>query len=414
MKIAIIGSGGREHALAMAMAESPASTSVIVVPGNPGMLSNEKISISSTPIKDLVKEITIDLVVVGPEAPLAEGIVDDLQAMGINVFGPTKSAAMLESSKIFSKQMMLEAGVPTAEFKVANNQKEAIAAINELADQSGIVLKADGLASGKGVVVCDNKEAAIDASLVLFEKYQGPLLIEKRVKGIEVSALFLCLDKEFLCLGSACDHKRLLDNDKGPNTGGMGTFSPVPWLSKELLNRIESEVITPTLNLMETRRTPFRGMLFAGLMIDGDKINVLEFNVRFGDPETQAILPILEWDAVVAFNSVATGDSSAFKKLSIKPTSESCVHVVKASSGYPERPILGRKISVKALPENSRVYFAGVKALEENLVTNGGRVLGVSAVGADLKSARKLAYEAIENLDFDGAIYRRDIGVRHD
>lgn len=414
MKIAIIGSGGREHALAMAIAESQASTSVVVVPGNPGMLTDKKISISSTPVKDLVAETAIDLVVVGPEAPLAEGIVDELQALGVKVFGPSKLAAQLESSKIFSKQMMLEAGVPTAEFRIANNHQEAIMAINELIDQSGIVLKADGLASGKGVIVCDNKNEAIDASLVLFEKYRGPLLIEKRVKGIEVSTLFLCLDKEFLCLGSACDHKRLLDNDKGPNTGGMGTFSPVPWLSQELLIRIENEVIAPTLDIMYARRIPFRGMLFAGLMIDGNQINVLEFNVRFGDPETQAILPILEWDAVSAFDSVARGDIEAFKQLVINPTKKSCVHVVKASSGYPEKPVLGQTINLEEMPAKARVYYAGVKSSDSKLVTSGGRVLGVSAVGADLKCARKLAYEAIEKVDFAGAIYRRDIGVRHD
>lgn len=414
MKIAIIGSGGREHALAMACAKSLVCTSVVVIPGNPGMLNHDKISISAESIENYVITKPVNLVIIGPEDMLASGLSDRLRAKSINVFGPSQAAAMLESSKIFSKLMMRESGVVTADFKSANNEQEAQKAIEELIDDSGIVLKADGLASGKGVIVCDNKKQAFEAANTLLQKFGSPLLIEKKVRGKEVSAMYLCLEEEVVCLGFACDHKRLLDADRGPNTGGMGTFSPVKWIDQSMSNRIESEVIRPILKNMKLRGTPFCGMLFAGLMIDQETINVLEFNVRFGDPETQALLPRLEWDAASMLDAVARSDKESFKQQKIIEKNMACVHVVKASLGYPEKPILGKTIRLQTLPQNVDLYFAGVKKQDDSLVTNGGRVLGLSALAATFSEARELAYDSLHVADFDDAIFRRDIGVSHD
>lgn len=414
MNIVLIGSGGREHALAMALANSPSAEKITVIPGNPGMLMHEKISISKTPIIEFVQTNKVELVIIGPEAPLAQGLSDELRSMGLNVFGPTKSAAKLESSKIFAKEIMSAANVPTAKYSIAMNFDEAKQAIGTICDESGVVLKADGLASGKGVVVCDDATQAIAAAKELLNKYDGPLLIEKKVFGREMSALYLCLDEFSVCLGSACDHKRLLDNDQGPNTGGMGTYSPVPWLTNKLNHRIQDEVITPVLRKMKENGTPFSGMLFAGLMIDGEELNVLEFNVRFGDPETQAILPRIEWDAAEVLYSIAISDRERFLSSTIKQKMMSCVHVVKASAGYPEKPQLGKPIKVGEVLADSQLYFAGVELEDGKLLTSGGRVLGVSALADNLGLARNKAYACLENINFEGAIYRRDIGAGHD
>ena len=414
MKVAIIGSGGREHALAQALAKSSKTDEIMVLPGNPGMLTHPKIMINQKSIQEIIKDAAIDLVVIGPEAPLAAGLSDELRKSGVKVFGPSQAAAMLETSKIFSKEIMRKAKIPTADFKTAENYAQAVAAVDALIDKNGIVLKADGLASGKGVVVCDDRASALVAIKMIFEKYQGLILIEKRLYGRELSALFLCLDNDYRCLGTACDYKRLLNRDQGPNTGGMGAYSPVHWMDKKRLNKIENEVVDPILKQMGMRGDFFQGMLFVGLMIDNDQMNVLEFNVRFGDPETQAILPRLEWDAFEALYAVANQDVESFKQLKITQRQQTCVHVVKASRGYPEQPEIGKQIKLGSMLENTDLYFGGVRSEAERLVTNGGRVLGVSAIGKNLEQARELAYEGIHHMAFEGAIYRSDIGEDHD
>jgi len=277
-----------------------------------------------------------------------------------------------------------------------------------------VVVKADGLASGKGVVVCKTFEEALLATQQLFRKYGGPLLVEKRVRGQEVSALFLCLEENFLCLGHACDHKRLHDYDLGPNTGGMGTYSPVPWLNTQHKKMIEERVVKPTLRQMKRDGMPFCGVLFVGLMIDQDDFNVLEYNVRFGDPETQALLPRLEWDAVNAFTAIAQKDHDAFSKIKIIEKPIACVHVVKASEGYPEQPIVGRNILMSDQLERSKVFFSAVKSQSDrvHLQTNGGRVFGVSGIGTDLKMAREDAYLMLQKITFEGEVFRRDIGAK--
>lgn len=410
MNVLIIGSGGREHALALAVADSTKCTQVIVGPGNPGMLTNEKISIREIEDDELISFVhsqMIDLVVIGPEAPLAQGLSDQLRSHNIKVFGPSKSAARLEASKIFCKQILAGAKIKTADFLFSSDLEGIEKAIQNLTDDKGVVLKADGLASGKGVMVCKNTFEANQAAKQLLHKYPGQILVESLLKGREVSAMYLCNGTDYIALGEACDHKRLLDNDEGPNTGGMGAYSPVPWLNKKLQGRIASEVIEPTLKQMQKIGCPFTGLLFAGLMIDGDDINVLEFNVRFGDPETQTLLPRLNWDALEALYAVACGDDMAFKKLKITQKKMSCVHVVKASAGYPEKPVLGDEITLINSPQ---VYFAGVKTEGLKLVTSGGRVLGVTGVSETIEQARTKAYELLNKANFTGSQFRSDIG----
>lgn len=410
MNILIIGSGGREHALATAIAESIDSTKVVVTPGNPGMLTHEKIetaTVSRDEMVDFIKHYNISLVVIGPEAALADGLSDLLRANNIAVFGPSQKASQLESSKIYCKEILGNANVPTSDYLVGKNYSEVISAIDELIDDRGIVLKADGLASGKGVVVCKTREQAALAANNLLEKYSQNILVEKVVTGKEVSAMYLCLGTEFISLGFACDHKRLLDNDLGPNTGGMGAYSPVPWLDQQLKDRIASKVIRPVLIEMKKQDRLFSGVLFAGLMIDHDDLNVLEFNVRFGDPETQTILPLLDWDALHALKSVANEDDEAFSKLKIIHKELCSVHVVKASQDYPENPILNRVIQ---LQNSSNLYFAGVRSENNQLVTSGGRVLGATGLGASFSLARGNAYRSLNQVHFKGAQFRSDIG----
>ncbi len=410
MNILIIGSGAREHALAMEIAQNDDSKKVIVSPGNPGMKTHEKIEvllISENELPEYCKHFNIGLVVIGPEAPLANGLSDQLRQHNITVFGPSRDAAQLEASKDFCKRALTNANIASAKYLVANNVEETNQAINELFDEDGIVLKADGLASGKGVVVCRTKDHAFKAGKLLLEKFNQKIIVEKVVQGKEVSAMYLCLGTNFIPLGFACDHKRLLDDDLGPNTGGMGAYSPVPWLNEKLKVRIDNEVIKPILAEMTKQNCTFNGLLFAGLMIDKEYINVLEFNVRFGDPETQTVLPLLNWNIVKALKSVAENDLTTFINLKITTNNKFSVHVVKASEGYPDSPILNREIDIKNSPQ---LYFAGVKLENEQLLTNGGRVLGATGIGDSFDYARKQAYEYLDSVTFDGAQFRSDIG----
>lgn len=424
MNILVLGSGGREHALAESLLQG---NKVYVYPGNEGLFLNKslfKTSIKVNHFQNILifcQQSKIDLVVVGPENLLAEGICDYLQENNINVFGPSKKASLLESSKIFAKELMKEAAIPTADFKIANTYEEAIAIIesNDFTIDDGIVLKADGLAAGKGVVVTYSKDEALK-TVYDFMKNESisvktsRLLIEKCLKGKELSAFALCDGEDFVFLGTACDYKRLKDGDQGPNTGGMGCYTPKSWPGDLVEEKIRAQIIKPVLKSLKDRGTPFIGTLFCGLMIDEqDNVNVIEFNVRFGDPETQTILPLIEGDLSQVFYQASCGNLNEAKDM-IKLKDAFSVHLVKSSSGYPSidgTPMaLGNKI-VNNLNcnENCRLFYAGVKKTEEDLVNSGGRVLGITALGDSIENARANAYESIKKVTFEGEHFRTDI-----
>lgn len=422
MNVLILGSGGREHALAWRLSQDTSSSKIFIWPGNDGMVGG-KISLVKTPFSsdEMEKFMTtqnIGLVVPGSEQFLYDGVADTCAAMNIPCFGPGSEAAVLEKSKIFSKKLMAEANVPSSKFLDLSLAFERD--INEACLSLRLfkkpVIKISGPSLGKGVFVCDNSD---EASEVLRKLKENPekgmedgLLVEESVSGKEVSMFFACSGTEFSYLGSAQDHKRVFDGDKGPNTGGMGAISPVPWVTKEFIQDISERFLMPTLKTMQAKGKPFKGVLFLGLMVDGNDINLLEYNVRFGDPETQVLLPLIEGD----FTEFLVKFSKNEQVGQLKLKNKTAVHVVKAAAGYPGT--FGTAVE-KGMPvttaktewENGKLFFAGVKADQTGtIVTNGGRVLGVTAWGDEVSKVRMNCYRLLDEVHFAGEHFRTDIG----
>jgi phosphoribosylamine--glycine ligase len=419
MKVLVVGAGGREHALAWTLAADPSVSRVVCAPGNPGMAEVAEVCpVGVTAIDDiaaLVRQEGIDLTVVGPEAPLALGLADRLEHDGSPVVGPRRAAARLETSKAFAKQFMARHQVPTAAYRVCRSADEALGALDELGLPA--VLKADGLASGKGVVVAEDRasaEAAIAAAMV--ERRFGDageiLVVEALLRGEEASCFYVCDGATALPLGAAQDHKRVLDGDRGPNTGGMGAFAPSPLVTPEVSARVMAEIVEPVLAGMDAEGTPYRGFLYVGLMLTADGPTVIEFNVRFGDPEAQVVLPAITVALAPVLAAAAAGRlGGATCRLSPDPR----VGVVLAAGGYPGpfergRPISG--LSDASSRDGVLVFHAGTARRGTEIVTDGGRVLTVVGRGQDHRRAMDRAYEAAACIHFDGMQYRRDIGLK--
>ena len=422
MKILVIGSGAREHALCWKMAQSKKVKKLFCAPGNGGISEvAECVDINPEEIDLLLgfaKKEKIEFVVAGPEAPLVNGIVDRFSAEGIKIFGPDKYAAQLEGSKVFAKEMMARLGIPTAGFKVFKDASKAKKYIGE--ENRPFVVKADGLCAGKGVIVAASaEEAQAAADEMLSKKIFGPagesIVIEEKLSGEEASIILVSDGKDFVTLASSQDHKRVFDNDRGPNTGGMGAYLPAPVVTKELGKKIEERIIRPLINGFRDNGTPYKGVLYVGVMVVDNEPYVLEFNVRFGDPETQAILPRLKADIVDIMEASVSGN---IKSLKVEWDSRACVCVVCASGGYPGPykkglPIIG--LDKASAVKDVVVFHAGTKiknAGPGEYETTGGRVLGVTALGDDIKGAVDKAYEAVKLINFDGMHYRKDIGRR--
>ena len=416
MNILIIGNGGREHAIAWKLSQSPRASKIYIAPGNGGTAQiGQNIDIAADDINALLTfalNNDIGLTVVGPEAPLVAGIVDIFSQHGLRIFGPNASAARLEGSKVYAKQVMTSSAIPTADYTTFTIAAEAVSWLNTQPVDKGWVVKADGNAAGKGVLICDNRAEAIDAvNLIMVKREFGSagdqILIEERLAGYEVSLLAICSGKDILALAPAQDYKRIGDGDTGPNTGGMGNYSPVPNFSPELVQFVIEKVITPTLNSV-----PFTGVLFVGLMITENGPQVLEYNVRFGDPETQVVLPRMKNDLLEIFEAAIDGQLA-----SITPqwSNLRAVTVVMAAGGYPGDYKNGEVISglpqAAALPKVI-IFHAGTRQQGENLLTNGGRILNVTALGENFSEAIDRAYQAVKLIHWPACQYRHDIAAR--
>ncbi len=419
MKVLIVGGGGREHALSWKIAQSPKVTKLFCAPGNAGIAQlAECVDIPAEEVQALLKfalREKVDLTVVGPEAPLVAGIVDRFEAHGLAAFGPSQRAAELEGSKVFAKHIMRKHAIPTARYDVF----ETVDAAEEHVRKASfpLVIKADGLAAGKGVVVCHRREEALDAiARMMKERVFGDaankIVIEECLIGEEASILALTDGRTIVPLPSSQDHKRVNDNDKGPNTGGMGAYSPAPVITPEQQARIEREIIIPIVHAMNTEERRYKGVIYAGVMMTDDGPRVLEFNVRFGDPETQPILARLKGDLVPVLKAIAEGN---LQDASLEWDPRPAVCVVMASGGYPGRYEKGKVISgleAAGALDDVVVFHAGTALKDGKVVTAGGRVLGVTARGGDVAAAIRRAYDAAKLIRFDGAHYRTDIGAR--
>ena len=424
MKVLIIGNGGREHAITWKVAQSPRVDRVFVAPGNAGTaIDAENVDISATDINGLVKfakENEVGLTIVGPEVPLCDGIVDAFGDSGLKIFGPSKAAAQLEGSKVFCKNILRAADVPTAEFQEFRDASTAERFINERYSETPedcpVVVKADGLAAGKGAIVCHTRDDALQAiDMIARAKQFGSagdkLIIEERMSGGEASILAITDGKTILTLPPAEDHKRAYDDDQGPNTGGMGAYCPTPSIDEETLRWVESNVLVPTVHVMKRSRQPFRGILYAGLMLTPHGPKVLEYNVRFGDPECQPMLMRLKTDFVDVIEATVDRRLSEIGELEWDDRPSVCV--VMASEGYPDAYEKGkviRGLDDAAKLEDVKVFHAGTTHnADGEIVTNGGRVLGVTALGASVSNAKQRAYEAVKCIRWDGAWCRKDI-----
>ena len=417
MDILIVGSGGREHAIAWAAAKSPKADKIYCAPGNAGIAEfAECVDIKAMEFDKLVafaKEKQIGLTIIGMDDPLVGGVVDAFEAEGLRVFGPRKNAAIIEGSKAFSKDLMKKYNIPTAAYETFTDPEQALAYLETV--KMPIVLKADGLALGKGVLICETlEEAKAGVKTLMLDKQFGDagneIVIEEFMTGREVSVLAFCDGKTIRCMTSAQDHKRAKDGDKGLNTGGMGTFSPSPFYTKEVEEFCEKYVYQPTMDAMASEGRPFTGILFTGLMLTEDGPKVLEYNARFGDPEAQVVLPRMKNDMIEVMEACIDGKLS---DVTLEFEENAAVCVVLASDGYPEKYEKG--FEIKGLDkfkdqDDYYVFHAGTKFDGDKIVTNGGRVLGVVAKGGDLKAARKNAYEAAEWIDFANKYKRNDIG----
>jgi phosphoribosylamine--glycine ligase len=418
MKVLVVGGGGREHAIVRALLESPEELELLCAPGNAGIGQDARLlDIAADDVEGIVAAVEregVHFTIVGPEAPLVAGLVDELDRRGRLAFGPTAAAARLEGSKAFAKQAMEDAGVPTARWRHARSLEEGLAAVAELADP-GVVVKADGLAAGKGVTVADSAEQAEAALREIFleGRFADPeAVVEERLSGREVSVLALCDGRFALPLDPARDYKRALDGDAGPNTGGMGACSPVPGLQEEDEWRIGQLVHQPLVALMKDRGTPYRGVLYAGVMLTPDGPRVLELNARFGDPETQTMLPRLQTDLLdLLLRAMRPGGLMSFDpECEPEWSRDWAVTVVLASAGYPQSSSSGDPIEgLERLPEDVEVTHAGTALVDGRLVTAGGRVLNVTALGESPDAARESAYAAARMISFPGMQMRGDI-----
>ena len=421
MRILLIGGGGREHALAWKLVQSPKVEKLYAAPGNPGMALLQKCECINLNVDDLegvadyAEEKSIDLTVVGPEAPLVAGLADVFKRRGLPVFGPSKAAAQLEGSKAFSKELMAKYNIPTAFFKICEDIETAKSYVEEKG--APIVVKADGLAAGKGVVVAMTKAEALEAIDEMMGDHKfgaagARLVLEEYMEGEEASLLAFTDGKTVVPMIAAQDHKRVLDGDEGPNTGGMGTYAPAPVMTDILRLKATELILKPVVEAMAKEGTPYQGCLYAGLMIKGDSVKVVEFNCRFGDPETQVVLPLLDGDLAEIMLACATG---TLDKAEVAWHDKAAVCVVMASGGYPESYEKGKEITGLAAAEEDEdvvVFHAGTKEAEGKIVTSGGRVLGVTAVDSSIKAARDRAYAAVEKIAFEKNFYRKDIAWR--
>jgi len=414
VKVLVVGSGGREHAIVRALLRSPAAPQILCAPGNPGIAGDARlfpVAVDDVPgIVALARDEEVGLVVVGPEAPLVAGVVDALTDAGIPVFGPGRDAARLEGSKAFAKEVMEAAGVPTAAWTTVDDAAAGMAAI----ERYPVVLKFDGLAAGKGVVIAED-EAQAQAALAEFleERRFGPgrVVVEEHLDGEEVSLLALCDGVRAIPMAPAQDYKRIFDGDEGPNTGGMGSYSPVPGIDAARALELSAVVHQPIVDELARRGTPFHGVLYAGIMLTADGPRVLEYNVRFGDPETQAVLPRLRSDLVELTAAAARPGGLAGARLDFDP--RTAVTLVLASAGYPDAPRSGDPITgLGAVAPDVEITHAGTALAGEQLVTAGGRVLNVTALGATPAAARAAAYAAADTITFEGRQLRRDIALR--
>lgn len=419
MKVLVVGGGGREHALVRKIKESKKVDEIFCTPGNGGISYDAKcFDVAATDIDgvvNLAKEIKADLVVVAPDDPLVAGMVDALNEAGFKTFGPRANAAIIEGSKVFSKELMQKYNIPTAEYKVFDNAEEAIDYIKER-NEFPTVIKADGLALGKGVIIPENLDDAIaGVKEIMEDKIFGAsgnnIVVEEFLTGPEVSVLAFTDGKCVKPMVSSMDHKRALDGDKGLNTGGMGTVSPNPYYTQEVAKECMDKIFMPTINAMNNEGRTFKGCLYFGLMITPKGPKVIEYNCRFGDPETQVVLPRLKTDIVDIFEAI---DNETLSDLDVEWSDDACACVIMASGGYPKSYPKGIEITglSNGQLDGVTVYHAGTKLQDNKLVTSGGRVLGVTALGDTLENALKKSYDAVEKIHFEGAHYRRDIGKR--
>ena len=415
MKLLVVGSGGREHAIIKKLNENPQVEKIYALPGNGGIAEEAIcVDIGATDISGIVRfagENAIDYAVVTPDDPLVLGCVDALEAEGIPCFGPRANAAVIEGSKIFAKDLMKKYGIPTAAYEAFDNMDPALAYIDTL--ETPIVVKADGLALGKGVIIAETREKAKNAVAAMMRDRQfgesgTRIVIEEFLTGPEVSVLSFTDGETLVPMISSMDHKRVGDGDTGLNTGGMGTIAPNPCYTKEIAERCMREIFLPTIRAMKAEGREFRGCLYFGLMLTDKGPRVIEYNCRFGDPETQVVLPLLKTDLLTVFQAVTSG---TLKDVDVRFSDQSAACVIMASSGYPTSYQKGFEIDI---PEGvmPHVYIAGAKKQNDKLVTSGGRVLGVTAVADTLREAVYRAYEMVGAIHFDNAFYRRDIGAR--
>jgi len=417
MRILVIGSGGREHALAWAIAKSPRCEKLFVMPGNGGtetFAENVPVDITDhAAVLGFAKSNAVDFIVIGPDAPAVAGLGDDARAAGFLCFGPSKAAAQLEGSKAFTKALCDEANVPTAAYARFETEAEALAYVHD--QGAPIVIKADGLAAGKGVTVAMTMEEAADAVRDCFSGAFGEsgsvVVIEEYLEGEEASIFALCDGESVVMLPSAQDHKRVWDGDRGPNTGGMGAYSPAPVMTPDITAQVENEIILPSIRRMAERGTPFTGVLFAGIMVTAEGPKLIEYNVRFGDPECQVLMLRLKSDALELLEATAKGE---LHTVTPEFSDEVALTVVHAAKGYPVNPEKGSEIKgVDGLDgPQLKVFHAGTVRRDGRLIANGGRVLNVTALGATVSEARERAYEAIDRIDWPEGFYRKDIGWR--
>jgi phosphoribosylamine--glycine ligase len=405
MKILLVGSGGREHALALGLRADKSCTELHAAPGNPGIASIATLHpvaiTDNDAILKLAQQLAVDLVVVGPEVPLVNGVSDVLREAGFAVFGPSKAAAQLEGSKDFAKGVMRDAGVPTARSFTCTNQDEIEKALDTFG--APYVVKDDGLAAGKGVVVTNDRHVALDHALAC-----SRVVIEEYLKGPEISLFGISDGRNILPMQPAQDFKRAYDGDEGPNTGGMGAYSPLPWAPDDIVEETYEKVLAPMIAEMAARGTPFVGLLYAGLALTDEGIRVIEFNARFGDPETQVLIPRLMTPLADLLYKAATNN---LDDAVLQWRDESAVTVVLAAQGYPESPKTGAAISSIPSIENSQVFHAGTSDSSGALLSTGGRVLTITGIGADLTEARDRAYRAISQIELEGSFFRSDIAL---
>ncbi len=418
MNVLVIGGGGREHAIVWKLSQSPNVDKIYCIPGNGGIatLAECHPEIAATDVEGVCQFVNlhsdIAYTVVAPDDPLALGLVNRLEEMGMRAFGPRKEAAIIEASKVFSKNLMKKYKIPTAEYEVFDDIAAAKAYVKTC--KIPVVVKADGLALGKGVIICQTREAAEKAiDDIMLDKAFGnagnQIVVEEFLVGKEVSVLAFTDGKTLLPMASSQDHKRAKDNDEGLNTGGMGTFSPSAAYTDEMAKEAYETIFIPTIRAMEKEGRLFKGVLYFGLMMCADGIKVLEYNARFGDPETQVILPRLKNDLFEVFNAVTDG---TLDKIQLEWSEEACVCVCLTSGGYPESYKKGYPIEFGAVDEDAIVFHAGTKVSDGVFYTNGGRVLGVTALGKTIEDARKKAYANVEKIHFTDMAYRKDIGIK--